>query len=96
MSMQAEAGHFGGPQVARSVGADTQIYHIKTPKFPQFRFEWHPTKTTVYLVRIGQVPEIGEPIAENADDHGRAQMAVLIWLRGYRAAKAETIGAQGG
>lgn len=89
--MDAEAGKFGmnGAAVTPAQGADTQIFHIKAPRFPQFRFEWHPSRRMVYLIRIGQQPEFGDPIAENADDQGRAQMAVLIWLRGYRAAKAE-------
>ena len=87
--MGAQTGVFGAGGVAKANGADVQIFHIKAPMFPQFRFEWHPGKKSVYLIRVGAQPEIGENIAENADDQGRAQMAVLIWLRGYRAAKAE-------
>lgn len=89
--MEAGAGHFGSVlgALARAAGADVSIFHIKAPTFPQFRFEWHPKQKVVYMISVGASPEIGEPIAENADDHGRAQMAVLIWLRGYRTAKAE-------
>ena len=64
-------------------------YHIKTPSYPAFRFEWHETNKTVYLVRLGAVPLHGEPIAVNIPTHGEAQNTVLIWLRGYREAKQE-------
>src|SRR5690348_8153020 len=59
---------------------------IKSPAFPQFRFEWHTVSRKVYLVRVGQTPEIGEVFAHDIDNEGQAQTAVLIWLRGYRAA----------
>lgn len=59
---------------------------IKAPNFPQFRFEWHPKARRVYLVRIGQKPEIGEVFAFEIENEGQATNAVLIWLRGYRAA----------
>lgn len=62
----------------------SQIYHIKTPTFPQFRFEWHPSTRRVYLIRVGATPVIGEPMAFEVKTHGDAQNAVLIWLRGYR------------
>lgn len=60
---------------------------IKSPSFPQLRFEWHPGKQKVYVVRIGQRPEIGEVFAHEINNEGSAQSAVLIWLRGYRAAQ---------
>lgn len=66
-----------------------QILHIKTPTFPQFRFEWHPGAKRVYLIRVGGVPIVGEPIAFEVTTHGGAQNAVLIFLRGYRQAKLE-------
>lgn len=59
---------------------------IKSPNFPEFRFEWHIGVRKVYLVRIGQTPEIGEVFAHDIENEGQAQTAVLIWLRGYRAA----------
>lgn len=65
------------------------IYHIQTPTFPQFRFEWHPGTRRVYLIRLGAVPLVGEPMAFEVKTHGDAQNAVLIWLRGYRQAKLE-------
>ena len=65
------------------------IYHIQAPTFPQFRFEWHPSARRVYLVRVGAVPVIGEAMAFEVKNHGDAQNAVLIWLRGYRQAKLE-------
>ena len=66
-----------------------QILHIKTPTFPQFRFEWHPGTRRVYLIRVGATPVIGEAMAFEITTHGAAQNAVLIWLRGYRQAKLE-------
>lgn len=68
---------------------DSLIFHVKTPTWPQFRFEWHPGKKIVYLIRLGVEPPIGEAIAYEVTDHGAAQNNVLIWLRGYRAAKSE-------
>ena len=65
------------------------IFHVKTPAFPQFRFEFHPQKHRVYLIRVGAVPEIGEAVAFDIVDTGAATNAVLIWLRGYRTAKGE-------
>lgn len=64
---------------------DKQPYlHIKQPNFPQFRFEWHPQKRKVYLVRLGRTPLIGEILAENAETHGDAYNFVQTWLRGFR------------
>ena len=69
--------------------ANEGIYHIKAPTFPQFRFEWHIGARRVYLIRDGAVPVIGEPIAFEVKDHGAAQNAVLIFLRGYRQRSLE-------
>jgi hypothetical protein len=66
-----------------------KILTLKTPTFPQFRFEWHPGVKRVYVVRVGVTPEIGEAIAFEIADHGAAYNAVLIYLRGYRQAKLE-------
>lgn len=66
-----------------------KIYHIKAPMAPQFRFEWHPKAKKVYLIVIGAEPEIGEAFAHEIENEGAAWNAVLIWLRGYRTAKAE-------
>lgn len=63
-------------------GADREIYHIRAPRFPEYRFEWHPRKRNVYVVRAGVVPEVGEIVAFNVETRGDAHNAVLIWLRG--------------
>ena len=47
------------------------------------RFEWHPKKKRVYMIRLSD-PTIGEPIAYDICDHGAAWNAVLIYLRGFR------------
>lgn len=65
------------------------IHHLKTLSHKNFRFEWHETKKIVYLIRIGAVPEFGQAIAVNVEDHGAAYNTVLIWLRGYKEAKQE-------
>ena len=67
----------------------TPTTHIRAPNFPQFRFEWHPAKSKVYLIRDGVVPEVGEVFAHDVTSFGAAQNAVLIWLRGYRTARGE-------
>jgi hypothetical protein len=75
----------GGGGIIRS-GRDGPIKIIKSPNWPQFRFEWHPKVKRVYLVHVGQKPEIGTVFAFEIENEGQAQNAVLIWLRGYRAA----------
>jgi hypothetical protein len=65
------------------------IYHIGTPNLPQFRFEWHPDKKTVYLIDLHSTPLIGEAIAFEVPNKGAAHNSVLIYLRGYRRAKGE-------
>ena len=69
--------------------AGLRIYHIKAPNAPQFRFEYHPQKKKIYLIRVGVKPEIGEVFAHDVESEGAAHNAVLIWLRGYRTAKGE-------
>jgi len=66
-----------------------KVYHLKQPAFPQFRFEWHPGKKKVYLIRLGVEPLMGTAFAHDIENHGAAYNAVLIWLRGYREAKME-------
>lgn len=61
-----------------------KVLHITQPAFPEFRFEWHPMVKTVYFIRLGE--RTAHPFAQNADDEGRARMAVFIFLRGYREA----------
>ncbi len=68
------------------------ITHIKTPNFPEFRFEWHPEISKVYLIRAS-APTIGECISEHANDHGLAFGFVQTWLRGYRAAATPKLSA---
>jgi hypothetical protein len=62
---------------------------IRTPSFPEFRFEWHPGRQKVYVVRVGRRPEIGEVFAHDVTTEGGAYNAAAIWLRGYRTAKGE-------
>jgi hypothetical protein len=65
------------------------MVHLATPTYPDFRFEWHPGKKIVYHARLTSRPVIAEAIAHAVETHGAAYNVVLIWLRGYRAAKAE-------
>ena len=71
----------------------SQIKHIKAPRFPQFRFEWHPVSKKVYVVHITGEQEHAAVVAEAIDTHAGAQMAILIWLRGYRVGSIPVIGA---
>lgn len=77
------------PALAKQIPLDAQVYHLKQPNFPQFRFEFHTQSKRVYLIRLEQVPLMGDPIAFEVTDYGMATNCVLIWLRGYREAKAE-------
>lgn len=65
---------------------DGRVYHLKTPNYPQFRFEWHAGVKRVYIIRLGVEPLIGEPFAFNIETEGDAWNAALMFLRGYRAA----------
>lgn len=67
----------------------SRILQIKAPLLPHLRFEWHPGTRRVYVIRLGAVPLVGDPIAFDIENHGQATNAVLIWTRGYRAARAE-------
>jgi hypothetical protein len=69
------------------------ILHIKTKSYPDFVFEWHPATRKVYVLRLlrdasgkPEPGQRGELVAFEVPDHGAAQNAVLIWLRGYQTA----------
>lgn len=64
-------------------------FHVKNPNMPQFRFEWHPGKKIVYVIRLDVTPLIGEAIAHDIENSGSAINAMLIWCRGYKTAKLE-------
>lgn len=73
-----------------------EILNIVSP-LTDCRFEWHPISQTVYIIRLGAVPVIADPIAFNIETHGAAWNAVLIFNRGYREAeRANSIGATHG
>lgn len=55
------------------------------------RFEWHPHKRMVYLIREHANPVVGEVIAFNVETHGDAKNAVLIWLRGFNEGRTPDI-----
>ena len=78
-----------------NVPHDGRVYRLRSAAaFPQFDFEWHPGTKRVYLIRKGVVPLIGEPFAFEVEDEGAAHNAVLIFLRGYRAARIFEPGAK--
>lgn len=64
------------------------ILHIRSP-LTGCRFEWHRLSKKVYIIRLDPLRgvEIGDPIAENIEDHGAAIMAVLIFVRGFKEAQ---------
>lgn len=80
--------HLARPADPTAGGRD--ILHMKSAD-PRFRFEWHPKRRRVYLVRIGQTPEIGEVMAFDIETHADAINAVLIWFRGFQEGQAPTI-----
>lgn len=63
-------------------GAARDFYHVSVPAYPDLRFEWHPKKRIVYLVRLGRTPLVGEAICHNIETHGDAWNAVLHFTRG--------------
>ena len=69
------------------------ILKIKTKNYPDFLFEWHPSSTKVYLLRVlrdangnPEPRQRAELVAFGIENHGAAQNAVLVWLRGYQTA----------
>lgn len=70
-----------------------RIMKMRQPSLPEFGFEYHPTVQKVYVIQLFTTLEhkpistpIGELIADNIDNAGRAHSAVLIWCRGYKRA----------
>lgn len=73
--------------------ATDRVYHIRVPDLSsKFRFEWHPVSRRVYLIRLGTMPLVGDPIALNISTYGDAFNATLVWCRGYREGACITIG----
>jgi hypothetical protein len=75
---------------ADPTGEGKDVIHLKSlmGDVSHYRFEWHPQKRKVYLVRRGRDPEIGEILAEHANTHGEAINFVQTFLRGYREGQA--------
>jgi hypothetical protein len=75
-----------------------KIEHIRDPKHPQFRFEWHPNTEKVYIVQNPGKFEDGEWVpdygfagscpafilAEHCEHHARFFGFVQTYLRGYK------------
>ena len=40
----------------------------------------------MYLIRLGGLTEIGEPIAYDVENEGMAANYILVWASGYREA----------
>lgn len=76
-------------------GAGLDIFHIKAPKWPAYRFEWHPKERKLYLIRLAVEPPMGEAIGVNIETHGDAYNAVQIFLRGVREGQAARAGPLG-
>jgi len=62
-----------------------QVFIMRSPRHPQFRFEWHPTASRVYVVRVGVVPEIGELVSPNVFEAEHARTITLAYCVGYDA-----------
>lgn len=82
--------------ILRGGGVPVQplMFHMRAPYrelVPYFRFEWHVKKQIVYVIDIvkGELTKrpVGNAIAYSVDTEGGAWNVVLIWCRGYMAAK---------
>lgn len=71
-----------------------RILHFKPPQFPEVRFEWHPGIKQVYVIHTTTEPQVAEPMAYEIENHGAAQNAVLIWLRGYKEGRTPVVGSK--
>lgn len=58
--------------------------HIKDPRYPDLRFEWHPGVEKLYVVPLNREPLMGHMVASQVDTHGKATTAMWIFLRGLR------------
>lgn len=85
---------------------DGEILHFRV-KGAEFRFEWHPGKKLVYIVREPGLQAVvddagaqkrltvhAEPIAYDIGDHGAAQNAVLVYMRGFNEGRARLLNEQ--
>lgn len=68
-----------------------QIKYLAMPKYPQFRFEYHPRSRKVYFTRITGGQEFGHIVAEDISDEWQAQKFVLVWARGFTEGNTPTI-----
>ena len=67
-------------------GAGQAVLHIRSGD-PARRFEWHPKKRIVYMIRAS-APNVGEAVALDIETHGDAINAVNIWQRGFNEGAA--------
>lgn len=89
MSLISQSARF----LSRGGAAPVQpaIFKMRQSSLPQFGFEWHPGNKIVYVIdvemglRTGRAT--GNAIAFDVDTEGAAYNAMLIWCRGYKAAK---------
>jgi hypothetical protein len=74
------------------------ILHFNPPRNPEVRFEWHSGTKRVYVIRVPADPAVttvhADPIAYEIVDHGAAQNAVLIWMRGYNEGRCPKVEAR--
>ena len=78
--LDAEMGKLGAG------GFSPKVFHMKIPDLPRFRFEWLPERKIVYVISIGILPEMAEPIATDIATDTQALGIVNTWAHGYSAA----------
>jgi hypothetical protein len=83
-----------------------EILNFRMQNWP-FHFEWHPVKKIVYIVREPDLQAVvedaaaqkkltvhAEAIAFEIGDHGAAQNAVLVYMRGFNEGRARLLNEQ--
>lgn len=77
------------------MGTVNGIFHFTQSRIPEVRFEWHPGAKIVYVLQTkpaqGRTTCEGDPIANDIMSVASAQMAAIVWCRGYWAHKVDWV-----
>jgi hypothetical protein len=76
------------PAIVQEEHKPGKIWHFNVATL-LLHFEWHEQSKRLFLVHDQAQPVIGELIGENIMDHGSAWNGVLMFCRGYKAARFE-------
>lgn len=67
---------------------EIKTFKLSSASEPSMRFEYHPVAKTVYLIRLGSLPLIGDSLVKDVPNVGMAQEIVRVFLRGVKEGRA--------